>query len=67
MVASKPNLRNVVKFTDICDFFGVDVAMLVDDRHFFGVVMIQSTRSLVGQKEIFIHKSFHVMILHILL
>ena len=61
MVAPQPDLRNIFKFTILCDLLRIDMAMIVDDRQLFCYLVIQPFCSLRGEQKILIHKRFHAI------
>ena len=66
VIAAKPYLSDVLKLAVLIDFLRVDMAVIVDDRHIFCVIMEQLFCCVSCQKEIFSHKCFHNNILSFL-
>ena len=56
VVAAQPDLSDVLKPAILPDLLGIDVAVVVQDRHLGRVIMIQNLRGVVGQQEVLIHK-----------
>ena len=57
--AAQPDLGDVVVAAVLIDLFGRNMAVVVDDRHIFGICMKETFGRLVIQHEILIHKSSH--------
>ena len=60
VVPGQPRLSNVFIPLVLGNFSGVDVAVVVDHRHLFCMVVEQILSCLIGQQEISVHKRlFH--------
>ena len=46
MIASEPYLRDVFKLSVFCDLFRINMAMIIKDRSFFGIIMKKSSGSI---------------------
>ena len=59
VVAAQPDLRNGVVALVLVDFLGVDVAVIVDDGHGLGMLMIELSGRFRFQQKVRIHKRCH--------
>jgi hypothetical protein len=59
--AAQPNLRQVVKAAVLVYFLRGDVAVVVYQRHFRGIVVVKVLCSFGFQQEILVHKFFHCL------
>ena len=60
ILAAQPNFCQIVKAPVLIDLSGVQVAVIVSQRHLFGVIVIQMFGGLVLQDKIPVHKLFHI-------
>ena len=60
LMAAQPNLGDVLKAAVLIDLLRRNVAVIVDDGQVRRVVMVQMTRGGGIQKEILVHKCFHI-------
>ena len=58
MVAAKEQLGDVFKLNIFRNFTRAQVAMIINDGHFLGILVIQLFRRIGGEKEILVHKRF---------
>jgi hypothetical protein len=49
MIAIEPNLGKVLKIDIISDLIGRQMAMVINNRHVFGVLMVQLLRRFILQ------------------
>ena len=59
MVAPQHQLGNILKATVFSNLLGREMAMIVDNGHFFGGFVIQHPGRFSAQQEIFIHERLH--------
>ena len=59
MIAAEPGLRDIIKATILGNFPRIDVAMVIDNRHLRGMLMIKLLSRFCFKQEILIHKLFH--------
>ena len=59
MVAAQPDLCDVFKLPILVNLAGIQMAMVVNDRLFFGVLVVEMFCGLGVQEKILIHKRLH--------
>ena len=59
--AAQPDLRDVVVAAVLIDLLRRNVAVIVDDRHFFRVIVEEMLCRLVVKHKVLVHKCFHVL------
>ncbi len=59
--AAQPDLREIVKTAVFVNFLGGDVAVVVDQRHCGGVVVVEVLCGFGFQQEILVHELFHLV------
>jgi hypothetical protein len=59
MVTRKPDLRQAPEFYILCDLPRVQVAVVIDNGHFTGIIMVQPDGCFALQQEILIEEFFH--------
>ncbi|MNV59154.1 hypothetical protein D3C71_1515640 [compost metagenome] len=58
MVAIKPSFGNIVERLVLINLLRTEVAMIVDNRHIFRMIMKQLNGGLARQQEVLIHEFF---------
>ena len=56
VVAAEPDLGDVLELPVLRDVLGRQVAVVVEDRHLAGVLVVQPLRGLAAQQEILSHE-----------
>ena len=59
VVSCQPRLADVRKPLVLIDLGGIQVTVVIKDRHLLGMLMVQSARRLGGEKKFFIDESLH--------
>ena len=62
MVAAQPYLGDVVKLPVLVDLLGVDMAVVIHDRHLLRIVVVQLFRHVRVQHKILVHKWLHLIV-----
>ena len=62
VVAGQPRFADVGELLVLIDLLGIEVAVVVEDGHVRGVLVIQTARGLTGEQEVVGEEGFHIAV-----